>query len=145
MQTHNARLHDEAAAGAPVAGTPAAGAPVAGIPATDTVESGIPMAGDPLDGLPAQGVFPPDLHDAHHLWLKAWLLALWGAVSFGTSYFARDLQALVPGWPIAYWIAAQGAVLVFLAIIVVYCAAMDRFERRQAHEAAALPSAAPHG
>ena len=50
----------------------------------------------------------PDLHDIHHLWLKAVLLAVWVAVSFGACYYARDLQALVPDWPLAYWFAAQG-------------------------------------
>jgi putative solute:sodium symporter small subunit len=87
---------------------------------------------DAVDGLgiPAGAVFPPDLHGSHHLKLKALLLAVWVVVSFGTCYFARDLQALAPGWPIAYWMAAQGALLMFLAIIVVYCAAMDYFERQ---------------
>lgn len=87
---------------------------------------------DAIDGfgVPAGAVFPPDLHGSHHLRLKALLLTIWGAASFGTCYFARDLQALVPGWPIAYWMAAQGAVLMFLALIVVYCVAMDYFERQ---------------
>jgi len=65
------------------------------------------------------GPFPPDLHDVRHLWLKAGLLLLWALVSFGATYFARDLQVLVVGgWPLGYWIAAQGAVLVFIAIVV---------------------------
>ena len=38
------------------------------------------------------GPFPPDLHDVRHLWLKAGLLLLWALVSFGGTYFARDLQ-----------------------------------------------------
>lgn len=92
----------------------------------------IAEAVDTVDGfgVPAGTVFPPDLHGSHHLKLKALLLTIWVVVSFGTCYFARDLQALVPGWPIAYWMAAQGAVLMFLAIIVVYCVAMDYFERQ---------------
>lgn len=94
-------------------------------------------------GKPREVAFPPDLHDAHHLRLKALLLTVWVVFSFGISYFARDLQALVPGWPAAYWMAAQGAVLVFLFIIVIYCVAMDYFERKQARmdaEKAAAPS-----
>ncbi|GGH64432.1 hypothetical protein GCM10010975_31230 [Comamonas phosphati] len=89
-------------------------------------------ASDTVDGFGASAdvVFPPDLHGSHHLKLKALLLTIWVVVSFGTCYFARDLQALVPGWPIAYWMAAQGAVLMFLAIIVAYCVAMDYFERQ---------------
>ena len=61
------------------------------------------------------GPFPPDLHDVRHLWLKAVLLAVWVLASFVATYFARDLQDIVVGeWPLGYWIAAQGAVLVFI-------------------------------
>ncbi|MDR2326857.1 MAG: DUF4212 domain-containing protein [Acidovorax sp.] len=75
------------------------------------------------------GVFPPDLHDTHHLWLKAVLLTVWVVVSFGACFFARDLQAWGQGWPLAYWMAAQGAVLMFMLLVVIYCVAMDQFER----------------
>jgi len=99
-------------------------------PATDDV---------PLGGTP----FPPDLHDARHLWLKAGLLLAWAAASFGACYFARDLQQMVAGWPLGYWIAAQGAILVFIAVTVVYCLAMDRFERKDAAAGAAAPLPPP--
>jgi putative solute:sodium symporter small subunit len=79
------------------------------------------------------GPFPPDLHDVRHLWLKAGLLAVWVLASFGATYFARDLQQIVLGdWPLGYWMAAQGAVLVFISIVVVYAWAMSRFERQDA-------------
>ena len=96
------------------------------------------------------GPFPPDLHDVRHLKLKAVLLLLWVAVTFVATYFARDLQQRVFGtWPLGYWIAAQGAVLVFIGIVVVYGWAMNRFERQDAERKAAqaLPDAAdrPHG
>lgn len=89
------------------------------------------------------GPFPPDLHDVRHLWLKAGLLVLWAVVSFGATYFARDLEALVwSGWPLGYWIAAQGAVLVFIGIVVAYAWTMNRFERQDAQGRQA-PGAAP--
>ncbi|MGE8396141.1 MAG: DUF4212 domain-containing protein [Comamonas sp.] len=75
------------------------------------------------------GQMPPDLHDTHHLWLKAILLAVWVVFSFGICFFARDLQAWAQGWQIGYWMAAQGAVLMFIVIAVVYCVFMDWFER----------------
>jgi putative solute:sodium symporter small subunit len=85
------------------------------------------------------GPFPPDLHDVRHLWLKGGLLLLWVLVSFVATFFARDLQSLAAGgWPLGYWIAAQGAVLMFIAIVVAYCWAMNRFERQDAARAAAL-------
>ncbi|MDA8451935.1 DUF4212 domain-containing protein [Acidovorax sp. NCPPB 3859] len=85
----------------------------------------------------AAAPFAPDLHDARHLWLKAALLLAWAAVSFGACYFVRDLTWRVGDWPLGYWIASQGAVLAFIAIVVVYCVAMDRFERADARDAAA--------
>lgn len=74
-------------------------------------------------------VFAPDLHDIRHLWLKAVLLVLWVAFSFGVCFYARELQTWVRGWHLGYWMAAQGAVLMFMVIVLVYCWAMDRFER----------------
>jgi putative solute:sodium symporter small subunit len=69
-------------------------------------------------------------HHARHLRLKAVLLLLWLLVTFVTSYFARDLQMLVGGWTLGYWMAAQGAVLVFIAIVVAYAWGMSYFERQ---------------
>jgi putative solute:sodium symporter small subunit len=83
------------------------------------------------------GPFPSDLHDVRHLRLKACLLLVWALVSFGGTYFARDLQSLIVGsWPVGYWIAAQGAVLIFIAIVVAYAWAMNRFERQDAERRA---------
>jgi putative solute:sodium symporter small subunit len=65
-------------------------------------------------------------HDPRVLALKGGLLAVWVVVSFVFAYFARDLQFMVNGWPWDYWFAAQGAVLAFIAIVVVYAAWMRR-------------------
>lgn len=106
MQTHHAPQHD------------------------DAVSDASSQAFDAF-GNPVEITFPPDLHDTHHLRLKALLLTVWVVFSFGSSYFARDLQALMPHWPLAYWMAAQGAVVAFLIITVIYCLAMDYFERQE--------------
>ena len=60
--------------------------------------------------------------------LHAGLLALWFVASFGVVFFARDLQFSVAGWPIGFWFAAQGSVLVFLAIVVVFAWVANRRE-----------------
>jgi cation/acetate symporter len=52
--------------------------------------------------------------------LHTGLLLTWFVASFGVVFFARDLQGLVPNWPVAFWYAAQGALLVFVAIVVVF-------------------------
>lgn len=75
---------------------------------------------------------PPAYEHEHHdprvLWLKAGLLALWAAASFGACYFARALEFSVGPWQFSYWFAAQGALLVFIAIVAVYAWAMARLE-----------------
>ena len=78
-----------------------------------------------------------------HWPLKAVLLTVWALASFGVCYFARDLQFLVAGWPFGFWMAAQGAVLVFLAIVVVHAWAMTRYDRLAATAPAHSPEAAP--
>jgi putative solute:sodium symporter small subunit len=61
------------------------------------------------------------------------LLALWLATGFGTVFFARDLAHLsVFGWPLSFYMAAQGASLVYLAIIGGYAWRMRRLDREYA-------------
>ena len=61
------------------------------------------------------------------------LLALWLATGFGTVFFARDLAHLsVFGWPLSFYLAAQGASLIFLAIIGVYAWRMRALDRAYA-------------
>ena len=60
--------------------------------------------------------------------LRGALLLVWALVSFGLCFFARDLFALL-GSPLGYWLAAQGILLVFIAIVVVYATVVNRRER----------------
>ena len=80
----------------------------------------------------AAQAFPPDLHDVRHLWLKGALLVVWALTSFGVCFFARDLLFTVGDWPVGLWIASQGAVFVFIGIVVAYAWAMSRFESEDA-------------
>lgn len=58
------------------------------------------------------------------------LLALWLATGFGTVFFARELARFeVFGWPLSFYMAAQGASLVSLAIIGFYAWRMRRLDR----------------
>jgi putative solute:sodium symporter small subunit len=61
--------------------------------------------------------------------LTAALLAAWGAVGFGVPWFARDLDFPFFGWPFGFWAAAQGGLIVFLALIVAYAWGMSRIDR----------------
>ena len=62
--------------------------------------------------------------------ITALLLGLWLATSFGTVFFARDLALLTLfGWPLSFYMAAQGASLVYLALIGAYAWYMRRLDR----------------
>jgi putative solute:sodium symporter small subunit len=56
------------------------------------------------------------------------LLLLWLLVTFGCTYFARELNVVVLGWPFSYWMAAQGVLLVYLFIIAVYAWAVHQLD-----------------
>ena len=61
------------------------------------------------------------------------LLAVWLVTGFGTVFFARELAHFsLFGWPLSFYMAAQGASLVSLALIVFYAWRMRRLDRRHA-------------
>jgi putative solute:sodium symporter small subunit len=63
--------------------------------------------------------------------LTAALLLIWAAVSFLPAWFADELNAIVFfGWPLGFYMAAQGALIVFLLIVWFYDRWMNRLERR---------------
>jgi putative solute:sodium symporter small subunit len=56
------------------------------------------------------------------------LLLLWFGVTFGIAFFARDLDFDFFGWPFSFWVASQGALLVYLLLVGVYALAMQRLD-----------------
>lgn len=60
--------------------------------------------------------------------VTAWLLAVWLVVTFGVAYFARELNGRVFGWPFSFWVAAQGALIVYLVLVCVYARLMHRLD-----------------
>lgn len=72
--------------------------------------------------------------------LTVLLLCIWFAVSFGPTFFARTLSFEIGGWPVHFWMAAQGAILVFIGIVVIYAFLMNRWEAQEATQASADPA-----
>ncbi len=56
------------------------------------------------------------------------LLAIWFLVTFGVGYFARDLDFKFFGWPFSFWVAAQGALIVYVLIIWYYAHYMNKLD-----------------
>ena len=70
----------------------------------------------------------------HEYWRKtlsitAILLAIWFVVTFVVAYFARDLSFNFFGWPFSFWVAAQGALIVYVLIIWYYARHMNRLDK----------------
>ena len=66
-----------------------------------------------------------------NLRLTSTLLGVWFGVTFVGGYFASELNTVsFLGFPLGFYLFAQGALLVYLAIIVIYVVAMNRIDRR---------------
>ncbi len=63
-----------------------------------------------------------------NLALTTGLLAVWFIVTFVVSFFARELSFSFFGWPFSFWMGAQGALLVYGAIIWFYARTMDKLD-----------------
>ena len=60
-----------------------------------------------------------------------WLIvALWFVLTFVSTWFARDLGFSFFGWPFSFWLAAQGAPVLYLALVIWYGRHMERLDRR---------------
>ncbi|MBC3870725.1 DUF4212 domain-containing protein [Undibacterium oligocarboniphilum] len=58
------------------------------------------------------------------------LLLCWGMLGFGSLYFARELSALtIFGWPVSFYLAAQGLTLSYVLILAVYSVCMRWIQR----------------
>ncbi|WP_374476442.1 DUF4212 domain-containing protein [Zoogloea sp.] len=65
--------------------------------------------------------------------LTAVLLLVWAAASFLPGWFAEELNTVsFLGWPFGFYMAAQGALIIFLLIVWIYDRWMTGLERRTA-------------
>jgi putative solute:sodium symporter small subunit len=76
--------------------------------------------------------------------LQIALIFVWALASFGPGFFAHHLSYEVWGWPLHFWLAAQGAIWVFLALVVFYAWQMNRMEAAiESTNSVLLPDVAP--
>ncbi len=64
-----------------------------------------------------------------NLRVTAILMAIWFVVTFVVGYFARDLNFNFFGWPFSFWVASQGALVVYVLIIWYYASYMNRLDQ----------------
>ena len=87
----------------------------------------------------------PDLHSPrvhaaletywrNNLRIMAGLLCLWAFASLGCGVLFADWlnQFYLPftGFPLGFWFAQQGSIIVFVLCILMYCIAMNQLDRR---------------
>ena len=65
-----------------------------------------------------------------NLRLTAVLLVVWASVTFIPVLFAPQFNQLTLfGWPLAFFMGAQGALIAYLIVVVVYARRMDKLDR----------------
>lgn len=66
-----------------------------------------------------------------NLRLTSLLLVLWFGVTFGMAFFARELnQFTFMGFPLGFYMAAQGTLLINAALVAVYVLYLNYLDRR---------------
>jgi putative solute:sodium symporter small subunit len=67
-----------------------------------------------------------------NLRVLAVLLSVWALAAFGLGIvFVEPLNAFhVGGFPVGFWFAQQGSILIFIVLILIYAVWMDRIEKR---------------
>lgn len=74
---------------------------------------------------------------------SAVLLLSWSLAAFGWVWFARDLDIKIGEWPINFWMAAQGCLLIFLVITVLNAWYFNRLEKEATEAEDSAPNTAP--
>ena len=98
-----------------------------------------------MDPTPAQSPAEPDLHDPKvqaslatywrsNIRFTIMLLIIWATAGLGCGVlFADKLNAFrLPGtgYPLGFWFAQQGSIIVFVLLILTYCIYMNRLDAR---------------
>ena len=63
-----------------------------------------------------------------NLRITAILLAIWFVVTFVVGWLARDLSFRFLGFPFAFYMGAQGALIIYVVIIWYYARYMDKLD-----------------
>jgi len=116
-----------------------------GIDAASGGAGSAPGAGAPGEPIAADD---PRLVDANrrywhaNLAIMAGLLAVWAVVGLGCGVLLADVlhPYRLGGFPLGFWFAQQGSIVVFVLLILIYALALNALDNRHARELAAILS-----
>jgi putative solute:sodium symporter small subunit len=57
------------------------------------------------------------------------LLALWFIVTYVVGFYARELSFNFFGWPFAFYMGAQGSLIIYILIIWYYARSMNKLDQ----------------
>lgn len=63
-----------------------------------------------------------------NLTITAVLMVIWFVVTYVIGYYARDLSFNFFGWPFAFYMGAQGSLIIYVLIIWFYARYMGRLD-----------------
>lgn len=61
--------------------------------------------------------------------LTAVLLAIWFIVTYVVGFYARELSFNFFGWPFAFYMGAQGSLIIYILIIWYYSRSMNKLDQ----------------
>ena len=65
-----------------------------------------------------------------NLTVTAILLAIWFVVTFVEGWYARELNTVTfLGWPLGFYMSAQGSLIIYVVIIGIYARYMNKLDR----------------
>jgi putative solute:sodium symporter small subunit len=94
------------------------------------------MTQDPIDVHDPQIVAAIDRYWRSNVRLMAVLLVIWAIAGLGCGVlFADTLSGFrIGGFPLGFWFAQQGSIIVFVLVILAYGLAMNRLDARHHRE-----------
>ena len=72
--------------------------------------------------------------------IMAVLLTIWAIVGLGCGILFADTlnQYRLGGYPLGFWFAQQGSIMVFVLLILTYCILLNRLDKRHHDELEAI-------
>jgi putative solute:sodium symporter small subunit len=65
-----------------------------------------------------------------NLVITAILLGIWFVVTYVVGFFARELNTITFfGWPLGFYMGAQGSLIVYVVIIFFYAVRMNKLDK----------------